>query len=84
MPDVRIAVSDYYAQIRRFTEAREHVREVGVLLNHPLRPRDPHQLLFAAMVHNQLGDRRAALAWLERAVYWGVPLAKLRASVELA
>jgi tetratricopeptide (TPR) repeat protein len=81
--DVRIAVADYYAKRRRFTEAREHLREVGVLLNHPLRPGDPHQLFFAAIVHNQLGDRAAALAWLERAVYWGVPIAELRASVEL-
>jgi len=82
-PDLRIAVADYYAKRRRWTEARTHVREVGVLLNHPLRPSDPHQLFFAAIVHNQLGDRAAALAWLERALYWGVPLSELRASVEL-
>jgi hypothetical protein len=28
---------------------------------------NPHRMLFGAIVHNQLGDREAALNWLGRA-----------------
>jgi serine/threonine-protein kinase len=44
---------------------------------------DPHKLLFGAIVHNHLGDRAAALDWLEKAAKKGLPKAELRAWIEL-
>jgi serine/threonine-protein kinase len=44
---------------------------------------DPHKLLFGAFVHNHLGDRAAALDWLEKAAKGGLPKAELRAWIEL-
>ena len=44
---------------------------------------NPHNLLFGAIVHNHLGDRAAALDWLEKAAKKGLPKAELRAWIEL-
>ena len=44
---------------------------------------DPHKLLFVAIVHNHLGDRAAALDWLEKAARKRLPKAELLAWIEL-
>jgi hypothetical protein len=43
---------------------------------------DPHKLLFGAIVHNHLGNRAAALDWLEKAARKGLPKAELLAWIE--
>ena len=47
-----------------------------------LSPEDPEYLLTAAIVHNQLGDREVALAWLEKAIARGYSLSEIRAAPE--
>ena len=44
---------------------------------------DPHKLLFGAIILNQLGDRAAALDWLEKAAGKRLPKAELLAWIEL-
>ena len=79
--DLQVALADYCAKVGRPGDARAHLAQAG--LSPDARPTEPHQLFFAALVYHQLGDRAAALAWLERAVYWGVPAAELRAWIDL-
>jgi serine/threonine-protein kinase len=81
--DLHIAAADYLAKLGRPDEARAHLQQVGLNVDDPERPTDPHQLFFAALVYAQLGERETTLKWLERAVYWGVPAAELRAWAEL-
>jgi tetratricopeptide (TPR) repeat protein/TolB-like protein len=82
-PDLHMALAEYYAKTGRAAESRTHLKQVGLSESDKVRPTDPHQLFYAALVYSQLGDRDAAIAWLERAVYWGVPAAELRAWIEL-
>ena len=82
-PALHLALADYHARIGRRDEAVEQLRQVGIDPHDPTRPTDPHLIFSAALVYHQLGDREAALAWLERAVYWGVPPAELQAFPEL-
>jgi len=81
--DVNLALADYCAKLGRQEEARKYLADAGINLESNVRPSDPHWVFFAAVVLNQLGDRSAALAWLERAVYWGVPSSELVAFPEL-
>lgn len=81
--DVQIAAADFCAKLGRKNDARAHLHKAGLNVDDPARPTDPHQLFFAALVYAQLDDRDTALKWLERAVYWGVPAAELRAWKEL-
>ena len=46
-------------------------------------PNDPEALFYAALVHNQLGDREAALDWLQKAVAHGYSPAEIQNAVEL-
>jgi serine/threonine-protein kinase len=43
---------------------------------------NPHNMLFGAIILNHLGDRNAALDWLEKAAKKGLPKAELRAWIE--
>lgn len=81
--DLHIAAADFCAKLGREDEARAHLQKVGLTVDDPARPTDPHQLFFAALVYAQLDDRDTAIKWLERAVYWGVPAAELRVWREL-
>jgi eukaryotic-like serine/threonine-protein kinase len=46
-------------------------------------PNDPEALFYAALVYNQLGDREAALNWLQKAVAHGYSPAEIKNAVEL-
>jgi serine/threonine protein kinase/tetratricopeptide (TPR) repeat protein len=81
--DLNLALADYCAKIGRQDEARKYLSDAGIDPAATARPSDPHLLFFGALVLNQLGDRRAALEWLDRAVYWGVPPSELIAFPEL-
>jgi serine/threonine-protein kinase len=81
--DVRIALADCYAKLERPDDAKKQLQQVGLNIDSPDRPTDSHQLFFAALVYAQLEERDTAIKWLERAVYWGVPRAELRAWPEL-
>ncbi|MBI4484406.1 MAG: protein kinase [Acidobacteria bacterium] len=81
--DLHITLADYYAKTGRGAEARSHLQQAGLSLSDKDRPTDPHLFVFAALVYSQLGERETAIAWLERAVFWGVSAAELRAWIEL-
>jgi hypothetical protein len=70
-------------KLERRDDARAQLQLAGIDPSSKQRPTDSHQLLFGALVYAQLGDSDAALRWLERAIYWGVPVAELRAWPEL-
>ena len=48
-----------------------------------LRPNDPEILFFAAVVHNQFGERQQALNWLQKSAARGYSRAQVEAAVEL-
>lgn len=81
--DLRISLAECYAKLGRNDEAKSQLNLVGLNLDSPERPTDSHQLFYAALVYSQLGDREKAIKWLERAVFWGVPTAELKAWPEL-
>ena len=81
--DANVALADYCAKLGRQDEARRYLSDAGIDPTSTARPSDPHLLFFAALVLNQLGDRSAALEWLDRAVYWGLPSSELIAFPEL-
>lgn len=81
--DLQISAADFCAKLGRTDAARRHLSQVGLNVDDPARPTDPHQLFFAALVYAQLADSTTAVKWLERAGFWGVPLAELRAWPEL-
>ena len=78
-----LTLADIYVKLDRRDDAREQLQLAGLDPESKERPTDSHQLFFAALVHAQLGDSEVALRWLERAIYWGVPIAELRAWPEL-
>jgi len=47
-----------------------------------LSPENPEYLFTGAIVHNQLGDKDMALAWLEKAAAQGYSLGEMRAAPE--
>jgi tetratricopeptide (TPR) repeat protein len=81
--DANTALAEYSAKLGQADEARAYLKVAGIDPASKTQPNDPHLLFFAAMVLNQLGDRGAALEWLGRAVYWGVPPSELVAFPEL-
>ena len=81
--DLNLMLADYCAKLGRQEDARKYLAAAGIDPQSTVRPSDPHWLFFAAVVLTQLGDRSAALAWLDRAVYWGVPPSELIAFPEL-
>ena len=81
--DQCLTLADTYAKLERRDDARAQLQLAGLDPDSKERPTDSHQLFFAAMVRAQVGDSELALRWLERAIYWGVPVAELQAWPEL-
>ncbi|MBI3667648.1 MAG: tetratricopeptide repeat protein [Acidobacteria bacterium] len=76
--DAQILLASYYAMLGRKTEAFDHMKRAL-----HLQPDNPEFLAHAAVVHNQFGERAAALAWLEKAVARGHSPAQLLTVIEL-
>jgi eukaryotic-like serine/threonine-protein kinase len=75
--DARVSVADYYARLGDRDRALAHVNALPPDLD------DPHVLLFGAFVFVHLGDRTAALDWLQRAVRRGLPANELTEWIDL-
>jgi len=67
----------YHAMLNEEPQALTHLRR-ALQLN----SEDPEYLALAATVHNQLGRRREALDWLEKAVAQGFSKTEVRNIVE--
>ena len=76
--DALFLLARYSAMLGRRAEAFAYLKRG---LQEP--PGDPELLVYAAVVHNQFGERAAALDWLEKAVAKGCPAGQLRAEIEL-
>jgi tetratricopeptide (TPR) repeat protein len=72
-----LLLAEFHAKLGHQVEANAQLLAAGDVSG------DPHKLLFGAIVHNHLGDRAAALDWLEKAAKKGLPKAELRAWIEL-
>jgi tetratricopeptide (TPR) repeat protein len=75
--NAHLLLAEFHAKLGNQQEATAHLLAAGDVSS------DAHKLLFGAIVHNHLGDRAAALDWLERAAKQGLPKAELRAWIEL-
>ena len=76
--DTHIMLADYNAMLGKRSQAFLHLqRALG------LRPNDPEILFFAAVVHNQFGEREQALNWLQKSAARGYSRAQIEAAVEL-
>jgi serine/threonine protein kinase/tetratricopeptide (TPR) repeat protein len=75
--DPHILMANYSAMLNDRPQA---LKQLKLALD--LSSDDPEYLLTAAIVYNQLGDREAALAWLEKAIARGYSLAEIRAAPE--
>jgi tetratricopeptide (TPR) repeat protein/predicted Ser/Thr protein kinase len=75
--NAHLLLAEFHAKLGNQIEATAHLLAAGDVSN------DAHKLLFGAIVHNHLGDRAAALDWLDRAAEKGLPKAELRAWIEL-
>lgn len=73
-----LGLAEYSAMLGRKRPALDYLQRALRLQSD-----DPEFLFTAAVIHNQLGDRAAALAWLEKAVGRGYSTAELRNRVEL-
>ena len=71
--DQCLSLAEVYAKLERPDDARAQLQLAGIDPASKERPTDSHQLFFAALVYAQIGDSEAAIRWLERAIYWGVP-----------
>jgi serine/threonine-protein kinase len=71
-----LLLAEFHAKLGHQVEANEQLQAAGDVSG------DPHKLLFGAIVHNHLGNRAAALEWLEKAARKGLPKAELRAWIE--
>jgi tetratricopeptide (TPR) repeat protein len=76
--DALFLLARYSAMVGRRAEAFGYLRRG---LQEP--PGDPELLVYAAVVHNQFGERAAALDWLEKAAAKGYSPGQLRAEIEL-
>jgi tetratricopeptide (TPR) repeat protein len=75
--EARIMLAQYYAMLKRKAEAFASLR-AGLAA----KPEDPEYLFVAAVVHNQFGNREAALQWIEKAVARGYSLAEITSAAE--
>jgi serine/threonine-protein kinase len=75
--NAHLLLAEFHAKLGHQVEATAQLLAAGDLSS------NAHTLLFGAIVHNHLGDRAAALDWLERAAKQGLPKAELRAWIEL-
>jgi eukaryotic-like serine/threonine-protein kinase len=75
--DAHLLLAEFHAKLGHQVEASAQLLAAGDVSS------NPHNLLFAAIVHNHLGDRAAALDCLEKAAKKGLPQAELRAWPEL-
>ncbi|MFQ5926893.1 MAG: tetratricopeptide repeat protein, partial [Terriglobia bacterium] len=77
--EVHILLASYFAMLAQKPEAFRHLERAL-----SLRPDEPEYLFWAAVVHNQFGERAKALARLERAVAgaYAYSLADIRAAIE--
>jgi serine/threonine-protein kinase len=75
--DVVMLLAGYHAHLGHAQPARKYVRDAL-----KLRPNDPETLFIAALVENQLGDTKAAVQWLSKAVHHGYPVAEVNAAVD--
>ena len=75
--NAHLLLAEFHAKLGHKIEANAHLLAAGDVST------NPHNLLFGAIVHNHLGDRAAALDWLEKAAKNGLPKAELRAWIEL-
>jgi eukaryotic-like serine/threonine-protein kinase len=74
--NAHLLLAEFHAKLGHQTEAKAQLLAAGDVSS------DPHKLLFGAIVHNHLGDRAAALDWLEKAARKGLPKAELLAWIE--
>jgi serine/threonine protein kinase/tetratricopeptide (TPR) repeat protein len=75
--DTHVSMANYYAMLGDRSQALKHLQEA---LN--LNPGVPEYLAIAAVVHNQFGEKDAALGWLEKARAQGYSSAEIRSSPE--
>ena len=71
--DAHLLLAEFHAKLGHQTEANAQLLAAGDVSS------SPHRLLFGAIVHNHLGDRAAALDWLEKAAGKRLPKAELLA-----
>ena len=74
--NAHLLLAEFQAKLGHQTEATAQLLAAGDVSG------DPHKLLFGAIVHNHLGNRAAALEWLEKASRKGLPKAELLAWIE--
>ncbi len=75
--DPHILMASYYAMLNDRVQALQQLKQALVLS-----PENPEYLFTGAIVHNQLGDKDMALAWLEKAAAQGYSLGEMRAAPE--
>jgi tetratricopeptide (TPR) repeat protein/TolB-like protein len=75
--DARISLAEYYAKLGQPQQAAAQMKRIPADLS------DPHSLLLGAIVQAEVGDRNAALTWLERAAGRGLARPELQAWAEL-
>ena len=75
--DAHISLARYYAMLGRKAEALSHLTTALTL-----RPNEAEYLSYAAVIHNQLGDRASAMASLKKALSLGWSMAEINSEVE--
>jgi serine/threonine-protein kinase len=76
--DTQVMLANYHAMLGRKKEALDYLRQAL-----KAQPKSHEFLAIAALVHNQLGDRAAAIAFLDKAVAAGYLPAEAGAAIEL-
>jgi Flp pilus assembly protein TadD len=76
--DAHISVARYSAMLGRKIEALNHLTTALTL-----KPNEAEYRSYAAVIHNQLGDRASALASLKKAISLGWSMAEINSEIEL-